>query len=461
MPQIFTCLLLALLASSVPAQELPAPGAARLDCARIVAHGGSLDKIYTCIDVYWHGEQPDNPPNSYSNVIKLLYMAEKKDPGNWENFTTSEWLLYSQWKAWYTDPVANAYGKDKDKEAVAVILQGRRRHMNSFQFHMQSGEVLEGLAQHYKPEYYDFVRECYGLAYRAAAGDKEKVRALLSTGHTYRHQGDKVKAIEYYRRVLAIDPANQPALNYIKQLGEPAAAAGLPPYTGSHPAAGFDLPSVSASSLEAYGGAAETRMPLPLDASDRSDDVCAGGPLAMRLRGRTVTLPASGIWTLESHLATSEDVFPGGRAFPHGVKEEIERHLSRSISLLPGGMRGAGRQAVYRTRWDYEWTPPENGRAGQGAVGGLKPKPEEEMWIFNMMWLGKSMPKPGTKFLATYNGRSVVVVGGYERGPSSRRFLGGFQPEVFWYLGAEEGSSRVTLSALSDQSLPPGPIDCN
>lgn len=81
------------------------------------------------------------------------------------------------------------------------------------------------------------------------------------------------------------------------------------------------------------------------------------------------------------------------------------------------------------------------------------------MWIFNMMWSGK-MPPAGTKFLASYNGKNVVVVGGYERGPSSKKFLGGFQPEVLFYLGAEEGVSKVKLSALADQSLPPVPVNC-
>ncbi len=184
----------------------------------MVQYGGSLDDIYACIDVYWHGEEQDNPPGSYTNVIKLLYRAEAKDPAQWDNFTTSEWLHYSQWSAWHKDPAAAACGKDKDKEAVAVIMTGRSWNMDNFQFHLQAGTVMEGMARFYKPEYYAFIQDCYNLAYKAAANDQERVRALLSLGHTYRNQGDKATAIEYHKRVLAIDPANKPAQNYISQL---------------------------------------------------------------------------------------------------------------------------------------------------------------------------------------------------------------------------------------------------
>jgi hypothetical protein len=178
----------------------------------------------------------------------------------------------------------------------------------------------------------------------------------------------------------------------------------------------------------------------------------------MSLRGRTVTLPARGVWTLESHLATNDDSFSG--RFPRTTTENISQHITRSCTLLQRAVPGAACGRVYDTRWDKEWTPPENGRAGQGAVGDKKPSAAEEMWIFNMMWVGNSAPKPGTKFLASYNGKNVVVVGGYEIGPASGRFLGGFQKEVLWYLGAEEGVSKVKLSALKDQSLKPGPVNC-
>ncbi|MEI7481802.1 MAG: hypothetical protein WCK75_05580 [Elusimicrobiota bacterium] len=194
--------------------------------------------------------------------------------------------------------------------------------------------------------------------------------------------------------------------------------------------------------------------------SDSDAGSCEGSPLTMKLRGRTVTLPAKGLWTLESHLATKEDSFSRGSSFPRTVRENISAHLNKACARLTQLVPQADCGDVYDTKWAKEWTPAEGGKAGQGAVP-KRPSKDEEMWIFNMMWAGKAMPKAGTKFLATYNGKSVVVVGGYERGPSSRHFLGGFQREVLWALGATEDSSKITLSTLKDQSVPPGPITCN
>jgi len=200
--------------------------------------------------------------------------------------------------------------------------------------------------------------------------------------------------------------------------------------------------------------------PEPEKAPKDSSASCEGYPLTMELRDRSVTLPATGVWTLESHLATDEDSFANGRAFPRTITENISDHISSACTLLAQVSSGANCGEVYDTEYAKEWTPPENGKAGQGSVGNVRPSKAEEMWIFNMMWAGNSIPKAGTKFLATYNDKSVVVVGGYERGPSSAHFLGGFQREVLWALGAEEDSSEITLSALIDQTLPPGPVNC-
>jgi hypothetical protein len=203
-------------------------------------------------------------------------------------------------------------------------------------------------------------------------------------------------------------------------------------------------------------------VPTPsFESVDKKSASCTTYSLTVKLKGRTVTLPATGLWTLESHLATQDDSFPGQHLFPETVTENITQHLDRACELLKKLVPGTDCNNVYRTTWEKEWTPPENGLAGQGSVGDLKPSSKEEMWVFNMMWIGDSVPKPGTKFLASYNGKNVVVVGGYETGPASSKFLGGFQREVLWYLGATEDSSKVKLSALKNQSLPPGPVTCS
>jgi hypothetical protein len=66
----------------------------------------------------------------------------------------------------------------------------------------------------------------------------------------------------------------------------------------------------------------------------------------------------------------------------------------------------------------------------------------------------------GQRWLASFNGRSLVVVAGYDARPVLWKFLGGAPPEVHWYFGSDEDSQITLLGPLRDQSLTPGPIVC-
>jgi len=174
--------------------------------------------------------------------------------------------------------------------------------------------------------------------------------------------------------------------------------------------------------------------------------------------------PRTGLIVKESHLATVEDDFPQGRLFPRDSTEEVRRHYNRSCARINkkrvlSDEKPVPCLSIYPDPWDKEWTPPESGRAGQGSIGLKKPTVEQEMWSANMYWTGRSRPRPGEKFLITYNGRSVVVAMGFETGPYNKNFLGGAQPEVFWALKAQSESS-MKLGRLQEQSLPYGPVRC-
>jgi hypothetical protein len=177
----------------------------------------------------------------------------------------------------------------------------------------------------------------------------------------------------------------------------------------------------------------------------------------------SITLPASGRLVLESHLATTAESFRG-RPFPATVTEGIDQHLARSCAALRqlavGQTLGTDCAQVYRTRDHRQFTPAEGGGvAGQGAIA-KKPPPEEEAWIINMMFARASLPPPGERWLVSANGRSAVVVAGYEIGPSDQRLLGGVQGEVHWYLGTGNADVVTVHGPLRDQSLPPGPVTC-
>lgn len=176
---------------------------------------------------------------------------------------------------------------------------------------------------------------------------------------------------------------------------------------------------------------------------------------------KTVFLPARGKFVTESHYATTADYFPGGRKFPETQSEGISDHLGRSLAILHGWFPKVTLDEVYppSQSWTRVWTPPENGKAGQGSVGELKPTITEEIWQGNMMWAAGQKPNAGTKFLIENpaNGKSCVIQMGYETGPGSQDFLGGVTREVHWYLGASN-STDLILHKVLDEGAALGPV---
>jgi len=167
-------------------------------------------------------------------------------------------------------------------------------------------------------------------------------------------------------------------------------------------------------------------------------------------------LPASGKWFVESHLATSGEKF-AGRSFPNSTTELIEKHLDDSAAIM-----GVAKDTLYPAKWGWvrTWTPPEGGKAGQGSRGELKPSALEEMFVFNMMFAPGTQPPAGQKWLISVGDVHVVVVGGYEIGPSAQDRMGGLQVEAAYLLGIHSGGSAKLHGPLVDQSLKPGKVSC-
>ena len=77
-----------------------------------------------------------------------------------------------------------------------------------------------------------------------------------------------------------------------------------------------------------------------------------------------------------------------------------------------------------------------------------------------MMWAKGERPARGTKFLLTANNRNVVVIAGYETGPSSQQYLGGITREVHHWLGTSS-MDIIKVQLLEDQTLALGPLNCH
>ncbi len=204
------------------------------------------------------------------------------------------------------------------------------------------------------------------------------------------------------------------------------------------------------------------------DSNDFPKQICIvkKKTIARSFKGRwrdQIQLPAVGSFYVESHLASSYDRFSGGRAFPSNTREGVLAHLQRSAQLL-----GLGVDQLYPSEWSRRWTPPEGGRAGQGARGPHKPSPLEEMFLFNMMFDASSLPPAGEKWLISFGEKFVIVVGGFEVGPGDRNRLGGIQPEVQYFLEAPNaaeltlhGPLRSIVLNEESQYLEPGPVECD
>lgn len=196
-------------------------------------------------------------------------------------------------------------------------------------------------------------------------------------------------------------------------------------------------------------------------------------PFEAQLNNRTVRLPALGKFVLESHLATTEDVFPavGNSAKPRlypkitfaigkrkiGSDEGIKQHLDRELIEYRKFFPSTSFDELFDDIHVKQWTPAEGGMPGQGSVGNTRPSVAEETWIANMFWSGTGKPKAGTKFLMIAHGKRVVVVMGYETGPCGDVLLGGAQGAIFKALGMQN-NDVAEIACLKDQTVPIGPV---
>ncbi len=242
-----------------------------------------------------------------------------------------------------------------------------------------------------------------------------------------------------------------------------------PSHGASDPAPGSHAPASTSSGSEGSGSASSAPAVTPTPSrtasgSGRRRPDCTPRDLKIvDKRGRCFEIPAAGKvgkFPVESHLVTKSELSRNGR-WPSSKSDGLQSHLDSSCALLKERFAGVNCALVYPTKWHKVWTPAEGGGArGQGKHA-QPPDLMNEMFSFNMRW-NPAVP-PGTKFLLTLGDRQVVVVGGYEYGPNAGLFdsgyIGGIQPEVQYFLGAQR-QSKIKVQMLADQSMPLGPTNC-
>jgi hypothetical protein len=176
---------------------------------------------------------------------------------------------------------------------------------------------------------------------------------------------------------------------------------------------------------------------------------------------REITLPLFGRFVEESHYVTNNDKFESG-LWPNDSTENIESHLNRSFEIYKKFDTTMTFVKLYDKYWHKEWTPAEGGHFGQGSIGNIqleKLSPETELWLLTMMWAPGQKPEPGTKFILSANGKSVIVAAGYETGPADKTFIGGITREVHAWLGSNS-KTEIKIEFLENQKLIVGPTNC-
>ncbi len=194
-------------------------------CAEIVdqvSQESDLDRLDDCMELYWHNGQFENPPGSFSNLIKLGYRYLELDPYETDLYSTMAWLLWSKWRTWKDSPELMPDGENKVEEAISLLYRGRDYHWENANYFKSAGEIIWPLAKHYRPELFSFVIENFEIGETLANDPALKIKFRLNLGHAFRHQQRKDDAIFWFERVLELDPENKIALENLEKLREQA-----------------------------------------------------------------------------------------------------------------------------------------------------------------------------------------------------------------------------------------------
>ncbi len=106
----------------------------------------NLDKLNECTDFYWHNGDGDGLPGMWNKVIKINYRILELDPEDGDTYTTTAWLLWSNYAAWTKRPSEIPNGEKKADEAIALLRKGRFNLSRDYNYHVVSGRVLSSLA---------------------------------------------------------------------------------------------------------------------------------------------------------------------------------------------------------------------------------------------------------------------------------------------------------------------------
>ena len=181
----------------------------------------SVSVIDVLSDYLWHNQQLDSPPGSYNGIIAFLERRIELYPMNYSQYADAAWLWWSKWVTWKKNPDKMPDGEGGVEKAIELLHKGRAANPESAKYFFDAAMTISSLARYHLPEKYEFVENFILKAEELVddEGDQRKhVRIRLSVAHMYRIREKHGKAIEWYRKVLEVEPENEIALRYLKRL---------------------------------------------------------------------------------------------------------------------------------------------------------------------------------------------------------------------------------------------------
>lgn len=177
------------------------------------------DNALACANFYFFHQELEDEGELFTKTLAYLKQAQAINPRNSETQLISLWLHYSRWTSHknYPETYPNyAHEIDFFYRAAELIESS---FSSSPSVLKELGDQINFVRHHYGAPVMNWVLRLYERAEALAVSDlRLKVRCRLDIAHLYRLTGDPQTAIEKYRWVQTIDPANKVAARYLSQL---------------------------------------------------------------------------------------------------------------------------------------------------------------------------------------------------------------------------------------------------
>lgn len=220
MSKIFLTLTASLLSPFASSWAKPVDDSSQ--CIRLVhnvQNTRDLELLQTCYDFFWANPDLDPLGGQFTSMILIGKRVVKLVPTAATYYTNTAWLDWSGYATWLRDPESVPDGEFRAEDAIELLESGMPYLGNNLAYLKDCADTIWPLASYHKKNLLPWVVDRYQKVFHLSPDQTIRIRVGLNLGHLYRKDiSDKVIAIEWYKKVLEIDPDNAVAIKFIKQL---------------------------------------------------------------------------------------------------------------------------------------------------------------------------------------------------------------------------------------------------